>query len=290
MHSRTWPSFRRLIPLALAAVPLAAHTAAAQVIVGRILDASTGAALDAVTVSALDAAVTAAERADTAAASAITDADGTFRLVLPRAGTYVIRAERLAYAQGTTEAVDVGAREVVRVEIRLAIDPVPLAPLTVTDRRRDARGRLVAYFRRLDQYQKSGYGRFITREDIERWRLPRISLYLAGVPGVRLRYGNLGDVWIQMRGFGRPCRPTLYLDGLEMSNSPVPLDQLVHPDDLEGVEIYRSPTIPAEFSDTRGCGVIVAWTRQELSDRPWSWKRFLIGAAGIVVLGILALD
>jgi hypothetical protein len=96
-------------------------------------------------------------------------------------------------------------------------------------------------------------------------------------------FGNAEDA--------RPCLPIFFLNGLRMGDLTPPggsatnqldqnglrsgqvggrdgsisseLDRLVHPDDVEGVEIYESVAdLPAQYSPVGAvCGVILIWTR-----------------------------
>jgi hypothetical protein len=105
-----------------------------------------------------------------------------------------------------------------------------------------------------------------------------------GFPTAARSFGNAED--------GRPCAPLFYLDGLLMGNLLGPdgggsnapgqdglrgddplaarggigsqLDQLLDPDQVEGVEVYESISdLPARFSPVGAvCGVVVIWTRQ----------------------------
>jgi hypothetical protein len=65
------------------------------------------------------------------------------------------------------------------------------------------------------------------------------------------RFGNL----VRLRG----CRPKLWLDGAPVDAE---LDEVTTPGEIAGIEIYPSaPSVPSEYMDQRGCGVIVIWTR-----------------------------
>jgi hypothetical protein len=70
---------------------------------------------------------------------------------------------------------------------------------------------------------------------------------------------------------GRPCLPIFHLNGLRIGEVTAPqgssialgLNQLVHPEDIEGIEIYESISrIPAEYAPVGSvCGVVLIWTR-----------------------------
>jgi hypothetical protein len=58
------------------------------------------------------------------------------------------------------------------------------------------------------------------------------------------------------------------------------------PDQLEAVEVYVRPEIPAEFLQGWPCGVVALWYRRGPDPRPVAptWKRVL---AGIGLLGLV---
>lgn len=270
---------RAAVPIFLATLS-AARALPGQVIQGRIVDDATGAGVAAVTVVLVGG-------ADDAVASAVSDSAGAFRLAAPQPGEYALRAERIGYATASTAAFAIGPQELLDVEIRIGAAPILLAPLAITGRRRYGVASLEAFHRRAELYGRPGFGHFITRAEIEATRYSRVSDYLRRVPGVAIRQDRRSDSRVLFRRGGRDCPPRIYLDGLELSGGVVPLDQVVRPADLEGIEVYRGPATPAEFHDPNNCGVLLAWTRQDRPDRPWSWKRLLIGAAGLLTVGFL---
>ena len=74
------------------------------------------------------------------------------------------------------------------------------------------------------------------------------------------------DRSILMRGAqGRYCKPPIYIDGFRQVEMSFPeLDVLVHPDQIEAIEVYTSPIgVPPEFMQgyDATCGVVVVWTR-----------------------------
>jgi len=104
-----------------------------------------------------------------------------------------------------------------------------------------------------------------------------------GMPAAASSFGSAQD--------GTPCMPIFYLNGLRMgdlmppggSSNPIDqggsrsndaltqrggigseLDRLVHPDEVEGIEVYESISdMPAQYSTVGSvCGVILIWTRQ----------------------------
>lgn len=117
-------------------------------------------------------------------------------------------------------------------------------------------GRMREFWRR----RKRGWGRFFTRQDIERRNPIRITDLLRTVPGISV-YRNGSTTRIRASRSAGRCGPSIWLDGLFLSDADV--DLLVQPNDVEAVEVYRgSGETPAEFSGAfDGCGAIVIWTR-----------------------------
>ena len=60
------------------------------------------------------------------------------------------------------------------------------------------------------------------------------------------------------------CTPTIFIDGFIQNNMNFDdLDLMVHPDQIEGIEIYTSVVgIPPEFAQGFDpCGVFAVWTQ-----------------------------
>jgi hypothetical protein len=211
-----------------------------------------------------------------------TDDDGWFQFAMAAPGPYTIRITHIAYVSWRSESIDLGRGETVEIEVRLGTNVIPLEPLVVTTRSA-SRGRLAEFHRRLEN---NPFGRFIVREDIERRPAARVTDLLRIMPGITIRPagGAFARYLITMRGGAAGgCLPYLYVDGVRIRQSPdFPIDDLLSPNMLEGVEIYTSfATAPAEYQASSGCGVVLFWTRSGESGRPFSWKRMLIGVGAV---------
>jgi hypothetical protein len=177
--------------------------------------------------------------------------------------------------------------EQVQIELRMARTAIPLEPLVVTTRRS---ARLQGFY---DRMQRPGFGRFISREQIERRPGTRTTDLLRGMPGIHIvqtsRGGMTGANLITMRGGSGRCLPTLYIDGMEVRQFPESgADEFISPTMLEGVEVYTGTGgIPGAFPTMNGCGVVAFWTRTD-TGRPWSWRRLLIGAGLFTLLVMIA--
>lgn len=189
---------------------------------------------------------------------------GTFEFVVKRSGPYRLRAARLGYRETTTPPLDLGEHAAVRVEVRLLVDAVLLAPLEVLARSPSAISPVLANFHA--RRAAGAFGRFVTRDEIERLRPGRVTDVLARLPGVRLEStggaGNRRAVFLRS-----DCPALIFLDGFLLNRAAdrMPaVDDVVSPGAVEGIEIYGGfGTVPAEFLNPESrCGVVAIWTRR----------------------------
>ncbi|HEU0052716.1 MAG TPA: carboxypeptidase regulatory-like domain-containing protein [Longimicrobium sp.] len=266
---------RSSLPVAIALLSLAAAPARAQSIRGRVLDGATGQPVAEATVTALDSVGRRAGRARSSA-------DGSFALELRRAGNHRLSAERIGYRTATSGLVDVGVRETVEVELRIVTSELALEPLTVRGRAEPPRRPRLESTGFYDR-EREGFGHFVRREDIEKVPTQRMTDLLRRVPGVQLRAMQNGKYEIVMRGGGMTstsgtCEPKVIVDGVAVSQGrrsasgsfrggggtvELDLNDVVKPEAVEAVEIYRSPAeTPMMYGGANSmCGVIVIWTR-----------------------------
>lgn len=241
---------RTLIPAVLAL--LAAPPLAAQTIAGKVLDRATGQPVNEATIEALRA-------NDRVAARARSDAQGNFVLTLDSEGEYRIRARRVGYQPSTSLPVPVAMRQTVQTEIRISSSEVVLDPLTVTARSEPPRSP------RLDregfyQRERMGFGRFLTRHELQNMVVTETTTIFRTVPGVRLiPTGGTRYALVISRG-GVQCVPRVMVDNLTIPASEI--DTMVRPEQIAGIEVYRGATeIPGRFvGQHNGCGLIVIWT------------------------------
>jgi TonB family protein len=187
------------------------------------------------------------------------DESGAFRLTNVRRGTAALRVRRLGFRPTTVEVtVDSGANAPVKVTLaRLAQE---LTPVLVRADRRRYTGPFADFYERRDR----GFGRFITRADIERRNPMMFTDLLRQIPGVHLVSTPGIDHAVRIRG--NSCAPLIWVDGMPLSKLvEFDLDAL-SPQDIEGIEVYSGiSTVPVQFQWVRGeasCGAIVIWSRQ----------------------------
>lgn len=232
-------------------------------------------------VPVVNATVSVLSRGDTVTFQVLSDSAGLFQVPLPRADTIRVRFEALGYETVASGLLTVGAREIVELEVALSVRALELEPIVVSARRQDTRrGRraLSQFYRRYDWGQKSGFGRFFTREDLE--DVSFLSHELIRIPGLRYRY--YGG---QMSLGSRMCPAAVYLNGLPAGTNNI--DEF-WPEDLEAIEVYRRESeIPIEFKRPGTCTVVALWTRiGEPTSGGRYWAR--MGLFGALIGGFVA--
>ena len=281
----------RAAVLALLLIAGVAGQAGAQVIHGRLRDVDTNAPIPGGTLTLIG-------ENGARLVSFVTGEDGDYRLRAPGPGTYLVEARRLGYRLWIDGPLELRSGDDWETEFHLRAVPVQLDPVEVTAEatRYDPYLQQVGFFER----QRSDFGHFVTRGDIVARAPKKLTEILISIPGVRLVPGSsgLGRAAIELRGsllsYGGVCHPRVFIDGLlvirgdarprgqdiygmpeeglmgDARGDPaermeIALDDVVMPDDIQGMEVYRSAAqVPVRFGGTSTetqCGVIVIWTR-----------------------------
>ncbi|HKG94188.1 MAG TPA: carboxypeptidase regulatory-like domain-containing protein [Gemmatimonadaceae bacterium] len=179
--------------------------------------------------------------------------DGAFVLGGLPAGTYALEARMIGMTPAVTP-VHLSTERTSTVAVVLTKQPPQLSKVTVYGKsQRTLRDRDLERFLRRKQ---SGFGRYLTRDQIERLGATRVTDILMQVPGASVYPGPTGNT-VVLRG---NCRPAVFLDGV-----PVPGDQIdaMIPASMVGaVEVYTSAAfVPFELtSGGSSCGAIGIWT------------------------------
>jgi hypothetical protein len=254
---------------------LSPRPVAAQVVRGRVLEASTSQPIRAASLELLDDRQQVLVRVTT-------DSTGLFRLRGWLAGKYQVRAGALGYETVSSDVLELGTGEEFALDIRLAPNAIPIDAITVVSRSTSSLKEVAlrGYYDRRDSGRRIGMGRFLDRGEIEE-RGTRLSDVLRRVPGLRVLYygscvivatstnpsGTLRPPGSNMGGCpvpARVCPANIYLDGMLITaDGPVSIDQTIPLDWVEAVEAYRRPAeLPAEFLGSGACGVVAIWTRR----------------------------
>ena len=152
-----------------------------------------------------------------------------------------------------------------------------------------------------EERRRTGFGTFLTPEDVIRMDPRSTSDLFRIVQGLTMT-SAAGETSILMKGTSilqPPCPPSIFLNGTYVGSlSADKIDAWVNPDDVAGIEIYRTmPGPPPQF--TRGmlglsqeaCGSIVIWTKRATNNATRaSWKaRSVLLAALSLTYGVFEL-
>lgn len=243
---RAWLSLAGAVALSLAPllalVPPAAGQATAT-IRGRVSALGTDRPLEGVHVSVVDTGL-----------GARTDAEGRFLLALVPAGERHLRVSFPGTVPARLPLRVRGGRDL-ELDLSIGLDVVPLPALRVSVAAPG--GKLAGFRRRME----TGFGRFITREEIERRRPRATSDLFRSIPGIHVGTdGPTGPPRIDLTRGPRECQVVYFLDGMRVPGFHV--DQ-VAPEEIDGIEIYRGPSqVPPIFRRRLTCAAVAVWTRE----------------------------
>jgi hypothetical protein len=217
--------------------------------------------------------------------STLTDSLGNFILSPRNEGRYVINASHVAFV-AMARPIELERGYELTVVLTMATNAIALEPLIVTARRRVPL-EYSGFYRR----SRSGTGRFLTREDIERRSPVRTTDLFHVMPRVQLvsadpQFG--GRQMVAMRSYGGGyCAPNVFIDGM-LGMTAEDINMLL-PEDIDGVEVYTSPAMtPIEYQRNSNCGAILFWLRKDARGNPFTWTRLFVGVGAF--LGLLLLS
>ena len=185
----------------------------------------------------------------------LTDQGGRFRLRVARHQPFII-LRRIGYRRRTVSVqlgetrprVDIGT--VWFAPMYFALDTLQVEADLVRDH-----PALTAFYQR----RRSGLGQYITAQQIWKRNPTMASELLRSIAGVTLRCGTGSCTPMTSRG-GRWCPMKVMLDG--MPTSAAQLD-LIPPNWIAGIEVYRSPTFTPIELGSSNCGTVAVWTGGE---------------------------
>jgi hypothetical protein len=201
---------------------------------------------------------------------AITQDGGSFALDSVQAGSYLLSVRALGYKPAEF-AVTVEPGGSPRYEI--VMEPLPLELNAMVVEASFGRGgaKMAGFIGRM----RSGRGRFVTSEQLERQRPNLLSDALQANPSLSFSpsqfNGNYRRAYAKRGGLnGGRCAMNLYIDGSLLPEGWA-VDDVAQISEIAGIEIYEDwMSAPAQFVpanyDLR-CGAIVIWTKRSKS---WS--------------------
>ena len=188
-----------------------------------------------------------------------TDDRGGFRLPPMAVGRYSIALRRLGFEPAQVD-VRIRAGRTDSLVITMTTLVAELDEIAVMAER-DARSK--KFLSQFWSRRKTGFGAYLTRDEIEDRHAENFVDLVRRMPGVRILQQNGRPVIRFSRSMGpRDCPPQYFVDGMRIENgSP---DEFT-PSDVEALEIYTGlSNLPVEYQprhDTYTCGAVVVWTR-----------------------------
>ena len=250
---------RLLILLAILLVASSGHLSA-QRVTGEVREVGFGRPVRGAIVTLLDT-------LDAVLGSVATDSTGSFSLRAPGAGRYRINLRRGEIYSVRTALFSLTADQVRRFQLEVPLPPVELPAVRATAERIPSAAMLG-----IEQRMKSGFGTFLTREQLDRAGTAiRLNELLREVSGLQIARDNrLGASYIELSRGGCPAK--LVVNGVTVVRAPLKLgDEEILKEfleyragDIEAVEIYKGPSeTPGLFggSDAQ-CGVVAVWLRR----------------------------
>jgi hypothetical protein len=251
-----------------AAATLCALPAPAQTVIGTVTDSTSGTIVPGAYVALLD-------QAGQTVGGTQSDSLGNFALRAPAAGSYRLRTTQLGYWVATSALIQVGATGALTIKLHLVPRPIELEGISITAAPHVRHLAEAGFYQR----QKLGFGRYITRDRIERQFAMRTSDLFRDYPGVQVVVVDqvTGESDVIMRGAAMMtgCFPTIAVDGSLIrrggrrnftgeSADFVGLDAVLpSPSEIEAVEIYPSAAgVPGQFAGISRCGALLFWTRR----------------------------
>lgn len=235
------------------AILTGAAPAAAQTIVGQVVDDVTTAPLPATTIMLLDT-------ADTAVRVTEADSAGWFALQAPAAGRYRVFADRLGYAGVVSDTLEVEAGRRTEVVIRMVPKPVELEAIEVTAERRYMKLEEKGFYRR----QAFAPGHFIDAQQIIDEKPLYTTDLLRMIPALVVRGHTVANRRATPSA-ATGCSMRLVLDGWSLDLRGQSIDDLVSPAEIIGIEVYPAAGgngAPVQYRGPEAfCGIIMIWTR-----------------------------
>ena len=238
-------------------------SARGQVIRGRLLDDLSGEAISAANITLLSG-----TKGGVVVARVLSDSIGAFTLKGVGGGRFRIRGERIGYETVTSPPFDLIDQDTLAVELRMSVQAVPLAPLTVVSQRAPLlltrQLEVGGFLERRETYGAKGLGlgTLLVKSDWERRNPSRISALLQDVPGVRVFGSAIRLRTVTSFSSTQGCVPTFYLNGQILRLGGGSIDDILSASSISAVEVYAGMSRPPQFMDLgdHPCGAIVLWT------------------------------
>lgn len=249
----------RIIVIGLGSAPSAAQAQA--MVAGRVLEDSTRVALAGIEVTV--------PRQNL---RVITDSLGAFTFRNLQPGTILLVARGVGFTPDTID-LELEIDESLSTVIVLRRSIASLQTVDVIDSGPRVSAKLAAYENRK---QRIPNGKFLDRAEIEKWEARRTGDILSMVAGIEIirlagaayAVGSRASIPLTMRTTRDPCWMDVYVDGALTYSKSLPSAlrfdlNAISLTAVAAIEVYTSAAnMPPEFNRTsKGCGVLVIWTR-----------------------------
>ena len=190
------------------------------------------------------------------AVGARADSRGIFRLTGLPAGTQTVEVRLISYSP-KRYTVDLSPHRESKLAAVMDAKAQVLGEITV-------QGKPTSSVPGFDDRAKRGLGTFLNRADIENRQSILTTDLFRTIPGLTVGFDGSNYVVQSSRSLGSGCQVAWYLDGSPFDNSANDLDQMLRPDDIEAIEVYKSASeVPVQFQGhDAACGTILVWTKR----------------------------
>jgi hypothetical protein len=190
------------------------------------------------------------------AVGARADSRGVFHLSGLPAGTQTVEVRLLSYSP-KRYTVDLSPARESRLAAVMDAKAQVLGEVTV-------QGKATSSIPGFDDRAKRGLGTFLNRADIENRQSVLTTDLFRTIPGLTVGFDGSNYIVQSSRSLGSGCQVQWYLDGSPFDNSQNDLDQMLRPDDIEAIEVYKSASeVPVQFQgQNASCGTILVWTKR----------------------------
>jgi Outer membrane receptor for ferrienterochelin and colicins len=179
-----------------------------------------------------------------------TDSTGRFTLTALPAGTQLLEAKHIGYRIVQQPVQLLKGREIqadIHLQRVVSLDSIRI----VAQRSR---------YREFERNRHSGFGRYMTEEDIEKKHAFEVTDLLRMTPGLRVVGSGIDAKVVSGRGMTSlsraSCEMNVVIDNMQHQDI-----NWVQPSDIGAMEVYAGPAgAPPQYD--RACGLIVIWTKR----------------------------
>jgi len=190
---------------------------------------------------------------------AITNDSGRFHVPQMPVGARGVFVRRLGFAPQRTPIRTSATGTIDSVDVVLVAVVQSLPGVVAQDPHDSLSRKVLAEFW---ERRARGFGKFVTRDEIERKGASRFVDVVRSVSGLSImNYRGRQEIRFRGAGIGSAnCPPQYWMDGIPLQSGSA---EEISPENVEAIELYASPaTTPPQFS-TRNptCGTVVVWSR-----------------------------